>query len=88
MVSLELEKCFYVFSFFSFLSFSHFPVLTAPFHKVDFADFWLADQLNTLSVIHMDLEYRICFYNLTLNGKRVRACCQMIYKLGYDLYSH
>uniref|UniRef100_A0A8C2MTA0 Solute carrier family 53 member 1 n=1 Tax=Cricetulus griseus TaxID=10029 RepID=A0A8C2MTA0_CRIGR len=51
---------------FSFLSFSQFRVFTAPFHKVGFADFWLADQLNSLSVILMDLEYMICFYSFEL----------------------
>ncbi|KAI1236488.1 hypothetical protein IHE44_0014736 [Lamprotornis superbus] len=40
-----------------------FRVFTAPFHKVGFADFWLADQLNSLVVILMDLEYMICFYS-------------------------
>ncbi|XP_012871164.1 PREDICTED: xenotropic and polytropic retrovirus receptor 1 [Dipodomys ordii] len=43
-----------------------FRVFTAPFHKVGFADFWLADQLNSLSVILMDLEYMICFYSFEL----------------------
>lgn len=38
-------------------------MFTAPFHKVGFADFWLADQLNSLVVILMDLEYMICFYS-------------------------
>lgn len=55
-----------VFSHFFFLSFSQFRVFTAPFHKVGFADFWLADQLNSLSVILMDLEYMICFYSFEL----------------------
>lgn len=45
----------------SFLSFQ-FRVFTAPFHRVEFADFWLADQLNSLVVVLMDLEYLICFY--------------------------
>lgn len=39
-----------------------FRVFTAPFHRVEFADFWLADQLNSLVVVLMDLEYLICFY--------------------------
>uniref|UniRef100_A0A674KHJ9 Xenotropic and polytropic retrovirus receptor 1 n=1 Tax=Terrapene triunguis TaxID=2587831 RepID=A0A674KHJ9_9SAUR len=43
-----------------------FRVFTAPFHKVGFADFWLADQLNSLAVILMDLEYMICFYSFEL----------------------
>ncbi|XP_037326591.1 xenotropic and polytropic retrovirus receptor 1a [Pungitius pungitius] len=39
-----------------------FRVFTAPFHRVEFADFWLADQLNSLVVVMMDLEYLICYY--------------------------
>ncbi|KAM9325605.1 solute carrier family 53 member 1 [Gastrophryne carolinensis] len=44
-----------------------FRVFTAPFHKVGFADFWLADQLNSLAVILMDLEFMICYYSFELN---------------------
>uniref|UniRef100_A0A4W4GL42 SPX domain-containing protein n=1 Tax=Electrophorus electricus TaxID=8005 RepID=A0A4W4GL42_ELEEL len=44
-----------------------FRVVTAPFHKVEFADFWLADQLNSLAVLLMDLEYLVCFYSLEIN---------------------
>uniref|UniRef100_A0A8C2PZ67 Xenotropic and polytropic retrovirus receptor 1 n=1 Tax=Cyprinus carpio TaxID=7962 RepID=A0A8C2PZ67_CYPCA len=44
-----------------------FRVVTAPFHRVGFADFWLADQLNSLVVVLMDLEYMICFYSMELN---------------------
>ncbi|KAM9322911.1 xenotropic and polytropic retrovirus receptor 1 homolog isoform 4-T4 [Pholidichthys leucotaenia] len=43
-----------------------FRVVTAPFHHVGFADFWLADQLNSLVVVLMDLEYMICFYSFEL----------------------
>uniref|UniRef100_A0A8D2H5H3 Solute carrier family 53 member 1 n=1 Tax=Urocitellus parryii TaxID=9999 RepID=A0A8D2H5H3_UROPR len=49
---------------------NHFRVFTAPFHKVGFADFWLADQLNSLSVILMDLEYMICFYSFELEWNK------------------
>uniref|UniRef100_UPI000E55B54A xenotropic and polytropic retrovirus receptor 1 n=1 Tax=Urocitellus parryii TaxID=9999 RepID=UPI000E55B54A len=52
------------------LSHQHFRVFTAPFHKVGFADFWLADQLNSLSVILMDLEYMICFYSFELEWNK------------------
>ncbi|XP_043989315.1 xenotropic and polytropic retrovirus receptor 1 homolog isoform X1 [Gambusia affinis] len=45
---------------------AQFRVVTAPFHHVGFADFWLADQLNSLVVVLMDLEYMICFYSLEL----------------------
>ncbi|XP_037837878.1 xenotropic and polytropic retrovirus receptor 1 homolog isoform X2 [Kryptolebias marmoratus] len=44
-----------------------FRVVTAPFHHVGFADFWLADQLNSLVVVLMDLEYMICFYSSELS---------------------
>lgn len=48
------------------LSVSQFRVFTAPFHRVEFADFWLADQLNSLVIVLMDLEYLICFYSFEL----------------------
>lgn len=37
-------------------------IFTAPFHKVRFADFWLADQLVSIIPIFLDLEYLACFY--------------------------
>uniref|UniRef100_A0AAY4A9I9 Xenotropic and polytropic retrovirus receptor 1 n=1 Tax=Denticeps clupeoides TaxID=299321 RepID=A0AAY4A9I9_9TELE len=43
-----------------------FRVVTAPFHRVEFADFWLADQLNSLGVVLMDLEYLICYYSINI----------------------
>ncbi|KAF5889068.1 xenotropic and polytropic retrovirus receptor 1, partial [Clarias magur] len=43
-----------------------FRVFTAPFHRVEFADFWLADQLNSLVFVLMDLEYLVCFYSVEL----------------------
>uniref|UniRef100_A0A8C7XP87 Xenotropic and polytropic retrovirus receptor 1b n=1 Tax=Oryzias sinensis TaxID=183150 RepID=A0A8C7XP87_9TELE len=46
-----------------------FRVVTAPFHRVGFADFWLADQLNSLVTVLMDLEYMICFYSFELDWK-------------------
>ena len=39
-----------------------FRIFTAPFHHVGFADFWLADQLNSLAVVLLDFEYMICYY--------------------------
>uniref|UniRef100_A0A3B3D0J6 Xenotropic and polytropic retrovirus receptor 1b n=1 Tax=Oryzias melastigma TaxID=30732 RepID=A0A3B3D0J6_ORYME len=61
-----------------------FRVVTAPFHRVGFADFWLADQLNSLVTVLMDLEYMICFYSFELNwtdrkgllnsGNRCKVC--------------
>lgn len=37
-------------------------VICAPFYRVGFADFWLADQLTSLELIFFDIEYFICFY--------------------------
>ena len=36
-------------------------VATAPFHKVTFGDFWLADQLNSLVVVFLAVEYSVCY---------------------------
>ena len=50
--------------FWSHISFwlFQFRIFTAPFHHVGFADFWLADQLNSLAVVLLDFEYMICYY--------------------------
>ncbi|MCL4125712.1 UNVERIFIED_CONTAM: hypothetical protein GTU68_058249 [Idotea baltica] len=37
-------------------------VICAPFVFVQFADFWLADQFNTLARVLVDFEHTICFY--------------------------
>ncbi|XP_038063830.1 xenotropic and polytropic retrovirus receptor 1 homolog [Patiria miniata] len=37
-------------------------ILVAPFHAVGFADFWLADQLNSLTTVLLDMEFLICYY--------------------------
>ncbi|XP_065265175.1 solute carrier family 53 member 1 isoform X2 [Emys orbicularis] len=75
-----------------------FRVFTAPFHKVGFADFWLADQLNSLAVILMDLEYMICFYSFELqwdnsvgllptqNGERGHSDTQVFFYLWIVFY--
>lgn len=34
----------------------------APFFYVTFADFWVADQLNSLVTLFTDLQYFVCFY--------------------------
>ena len=35
--------------------------MLAPFFYVDFADFWLADQLNSLAVVILDVESFGCW---------------------------
>ncbi len=37
-------------------------ILCAPFFYVNFADFWVADQLNSLAVAFADFHYMACFY--------------------------
>ncbi|XP_076342267.1 solute carrier family 53 member 1-like [Tachypleus tridentatus] len=42
-------------------------VIASPFFHVGFADFWLADQLNSLVPVLVDFEYFVCFYVSTLD---------------------
>ncbi|PAV58031.1 hypothetical protein WR25_18800 isoform B [Diploscapter pachys] len=35
---------------------------TAPMHFVTFTDFWLGDQMNSLTTAFLDFQYLICFY--------------------------
>ncbi|XP_037083470.1 xenotropic and polytropic retrovirus receptor 1 homolog isoform X2 [Pollicipes pollicipes] len=37
-------------------------VLCAPFCHVGFADFWLADQINSLATVLQDFDFIVCFY--------------------------
>lgn len=37
-------------------------ICLAPFYYVSFADFWMADQLNSLVPACLDLQFMICFY--------------------------
>lgn len=37
-------------------------MVAAPFFHVSFADFWLADQLNSLVTALMDFQFLTCFY--------------------------
>lgn len=51
-------------------------IFCAPFFAVGFADFWVADQLNSLTTAFGDFHYLICFYvtpNTTVDGKDVMA---------------
>ena len=47
-------------------------IFSAPFFYVGFADFWVADQLNSLATAFTDFHYLVCFYtssNATVNSK-------------------
>ena len=37
-------------------------IFSAPFQAVQFADFWLADQLTSFEFIFTDLQFIICYY--------------------------
>ncbi|RWS07783.1 xenotropic and polytropic retrovirus receptor 1-like protein, partial [Dinothrombium tinctorium] len=43
-------------------------IFAAPFVRVNFADFWLADQLNSLVPVLVDSQYFLCFYISTSNS--------------------
>ncbi|KAK9499260.1 hypothetical protein O3M35_002329 [Rhynocoris fuscipes] len=47
--------------------------IAAPFYHVGFADFWLADQFNSLVTVFLDFHFFICFYVsstwMTTNGQ-------------------
>lgn len=36
-------------------------ILVSPLYPVSFADFWVADQLNSLAIVLLDFEYSACF---------------------------
>uniref|UniRef100_A0A6Q2Z279 Xenotropic and polytropic retrovirus receptor 1a n=1 Tax=Esox lucius TaxID=8010 RepID=A0A6Q2Z279_ESOLU len=61
-----------------------FRVFTAPFHRVEFADFWLADQLNSLVIVLMDLEYLICFYSFELEWTNRKGLLPMLNKQNHS----
>ncbi|CAG7822159.1 unnamed protein product [Allacma fusca] len=56
-------------------------IIAAPFVKVAFADFWLADQLNSLVPVLLDFQYLICFYvtskgDFTSAGNNAGRCVE------------
>ncbi|XP_056395429.1 xenotropic and polytropic retrovirus receptor 1 homolog isoform X3 [Hyla sarda] len=46
-----------------------YKVATAPLHRVGFADFWLADQLNSLTPVFVDFWSLCCFYIFDMNWR-------------------
>ncbi|XP_040150932.1 xenotropic and polytropic retrovirus receptor 1 isoform X1 [Anopheles arabiensis] len=42
-------------------------IVLAPFFYVNFADFWLADQLNSIVPAFLDLQYFLCFFSTISN---------------------
>ncbi|XP_050411533.1 xenotropic and polytropic retrovirus receptor 1 isoform X1 [Patella vulgata] len=59
-----------------------FRIFTAPFHHVGFADFWLADQLNSLVTVLLDFEYLVCYFGFEVDWigeNRPSVCTKNIY---------
>lgn len=48
-------------------------VITAPFWFVNFADFWVADQLNSIVPAFLDVEFFFCFYTTNSNLRHIDA---------------
>lgn len=61
-------------------AFLQFRALSAPFFFVNFADFWMADQLNSLVPALIDFQYTICFYitnnSLTMASDDAKQCVE------------
>jgi hypothetical protein len=65
-------------------------IVLAPFFYVNFADFWLADQLNSLVIVFVDFQYFICFYLANDNwmvatGKKLHLSITYI---SCDVHTH
>ncbi|XP_069465189.1 xenotropic and polytropic retrovirus receptor 1 homolog [Ambystoma mexicanum] len=61
-------------------------VFTAPFHKVGFPDFWLADQLNSLGPVFVDIWMLSCFYCYDVNWWNPRSLFLLPAGTGYEGY--
>ena len=86
---LPNQKCnFYLFLIYYTFAFQ-FHILIAPFHPVGFADFWLADQLNSLQTVLLDIEFFICFYSCEVGWFPNHSCkFGVIYRFCGPFYLH
>lgn len=48
-------------------------ILCAPFVYVNFADFWIADQLISIVPAFLDLQYFFCFYTTNRDFEKVEG---------------
>lgn len=48
-------------------------IVCAPFCYVNFADFWIADQLNSIVPAFLDLQYFFCFYTTNSDFHKVES---------------
>ena len=65
-----------------------FRIFTAPFHHVGFADFWLADQLNSLVTVLLDFEFMACFYTFEVDWLGPDSKWHQLDWLGPDSKCH
>lgn len=45
-------------------------IFLAPFYSVSFADFWLADQLNSLGIVFVDFIFCLCFFTCQMDWRQ------------------
>ncbi|XP_072018125.1 LOW QUALITY PROTEIN: xenotropic and polytropic retrovirus receptor 1 homolog [Amphiura filiformis] len=60
-----------------------FRILIAPFHPVGFADFWLADQLNSLQTVLLDVEFFLCYYSCEVSWLGDHNCAIQCHTFSY-----
>ena len=76
ILSVHIMKCLFTGKSYNLVwFFLQGRVVLAPLFYVNFADFWLADQLNSLVVVFIDFQFLICFYLtndtwMSANGKK------------------
>jgi len=63
-----------------------FRIFTAPFHFVNFADFWLADQLNSLSCVLLDIEFLICYYAVEVDWLGAGSKYSLVHSICSDIF--
>jgi hypothetical protein len=58
-------------------------IILAPFFTVKFADFWIADQLNSLAIVFLDMEFFFCyiFYGQFASPDNFIQCGSVYYVL-------
>ena len=59
-------------------------IFLAPFFHVTFSDFWIADQMNSLAVLLLDLEYFWCYmiYGIHFPGTSRQDTQSYMYMYG------
>lgn len=55
-------------------------VICAPFFFVNFADFWVADQLISIVPAFLDVQYFFCFYATNTDWSKVDSKLKLIYE--------